>query len=427
MKRTTALCVSIVLAGLLVGTTGRCASNDPQPMSPERWLADLEYLARELPARHVDPWHRIGAEQFQQAVAELRAKMPQLSNAQAAVELGRLVAMIGGGHTEISLTRSNPGFRRYPIMLRQFGKELYVVAASAPHVRALGARVLSIGDTLTRQAYDTVTPLLGHDNDMEFKEAAPRYLVHAEILQSLDIVPDVDRADWVLRGTDGEVFTLELEPVAFGAVGSLDWHFAGDAENLPLYRQRPRDRYWFEYLEDSRTLYFKYNRCFNQDEGPSIKAFAREMYRFVDSHTVERFVIDLRDNPGGNYHRNAPLIAGLAKRPALGERGRLFVILGHRTFSAAITAVADLAEIAEPIFVGERPRGRPNGQGDVKHFRLPASRIEVDHATNRYTLFPDLGDADYLALDIPVEISIEDYLAGRDPVLETILDLDSPN
>ena len=73
--------------------------------------------------------------------------------------------------------------------------------------------------------------------------------------------------------------------------------------------------------------------------------------------------------------------------------------------------------------VGESPGGGLNIYGDVRVVTLPASKIvvlvsEVYHLRAR--------DDDRLALPpaVPVELAWEDYVAGRDPVLEAALTFD---
>lgn len=139
---------------------------------------------------------------------------------------------------------------------------------------------------------------------------------------------------------------------------------------------------------------------------------------------MERFVVDLRYNTGGNYHRNAPLIEGIAKRSRINRPGHLFVLTGRTTFSAATLAAIHLAQQTEAVFVGEPSRGKPNGYSDEKLLRLPNSKIEVNYSPIYRGATPELGDAPYLPVDVAVERTFEDYRDGRDPVLEAALAYD---
>jgi hypothetical protein len=194
------------------------------------------------------------------------------------------------------------------------------------------------------------------------------------------------------------------------------WQVAG-SEPPPYLRESER-WYWYEYFEDSRTLYLRYDRCRNQPGEASIKSFAKGLFAFVDSNPVDRFVFDLGHNTGGNFHRNEPLIEGIRRRPKINQHGKLFIITTRTTFSAATLAAIDLKRETGAILVGEPSRGRPNGYSDEKHLRLPNSNVEVNYSPLYRAAMPELGD---VPVDLPVERSYEDYREGRDPVLAAIL------
>ena len=60
-------------------------------------------------------------------------------------------------------------------------------------------------------------------------------------------------------------------------------------------------------MSDAKTLYVQYNRCANDPAKP-FADFARELFAFADAHPVDRVVVDLRYNGGGNSRVIAPLI-----------------------------------------------------------------------------------------------------------------------
>jgi hypothetical protein len=409
-----------LLTGLVLGGVTGCAVGEPKEMTAELWREDLRYLAEKLPAKHGNAFHQVSRSVFEQAVSRLDEQIPSLDRHELLVELGRIVAMIGDGHTELWLTQQATGFRRYPLALSFFGEDLYVFAATEDHVDAVGSKVLRIGDTPVDEAYRRVVPLIARDNDYEYLRSAPIYLVVPEILHAAGVIDDMETAVWTLGTNDGET-TIDTKPLSHPAGAS--WKTARELAGgeAALYFRQREAHYWYEYLADSRTLYVKYNKCKNQPGQKSIKRFARELFAFADSRPVERFVVDLRHNTGGNFHRNRPLIDGVLERPALNRRGRLFVITSRTTFSAATIAAIDFKRETEALVVGEPSRGRPNGYSDEKHLQLPNSRIEVNYSPLYREAMPELGDAPHLPVDLAVANSFEDYRNGRDRVLEAIL------
>ena len=84
--------------------------------SIRQWREDLAYLARELPRRHENLFHTITRARFDSALAVLERKLPGLARHQVIVELARLVALVGDGHTNVDPTRDPKiGFHTYPV------------------------------------------------------------------------------------------------------------------------------------------------------------------------------------------------------------------------------------------------------------------------------------------------------------------------
>src|SRR5262245_31744195 len=106
----------------------------------KNWREDLDFLAEELPKRHVSLFHTMSQAQFEQAVQALREQIPGLARHQVIVELARIVALIGDGHSRLDLSDGpNVGFRRYPLRLYLYSDGLFVQAAE--DAQAVGARV----------------------------------------------------------------------------------------------------------------------------------------------------------------------------------------------------------------------------------------------------------------------------------------------
>jgi C-terminal processing protease CtpA/Prc len=147
--------------------------------------------------------------------------------------------------------------------------------------------------------------------------------------------------------------------------------------------------------------------------------FIKEVFACADQNPVERFIIDIRNNGGGNSSIFTPMLQELKRREALNHKDRLFVIIGRRTFSSAVLNAIQLRNQTQAVFVGEPSGGRPNHFGEVRMFMLKHSRLPVTYSTNYFTTSQE--DTDSFYPDIPVELSIQDFLNHHDPVIEKIL------
>ena len=140
-----------------------------------------------------------------------------------------------------------------------------------------------------------------------------------------------------------------------------------------MSRQRPGEAFWFVVLPDERTLYVNFRRY------TSLAEDARKMFDFMDANPhVTRLVIDLRQNGGGDFTKvRRSMLPGIKQRTKINTKGRLFVLIGRRTFSAAMANAVDFRKETDAILVGEPIGERPNSYSENDEMTLPNSRLVV--------------------------------------------------
>ena len=189
---------------------------------------------------------------------------------------------------------------------------------------------------------------------------------------------------------------------------------------LRLWLRDPNNPYWFDYLAAERVVYCQFN-LIQHKEDESLDAFWERLFAFIANHDVAALILDLRLNNGGNLMLNPILIHHLIRAGRINELGRLFTIIGRRTFSAAMHLTAQLALHTHTLFVGEPTGSRPNFVGEENQFRLPYSGLIVS-ASNLYQQGSDPWDQRvWIAPDIGAELSANDMRMDNDPALAAIL------
>jgi tetratricopeptide (TPR) repeat protein len=399
----------------------------------EKWREDLRFLAEELPKRHRNLFHAMTREQYETAVKSLNERIPSLTRNQIIVELTRIVAMVEDGHTSVAGLMSDPkiGFRSYPLSLHFFKDGLFVITADREHQAAVGARVIRIGNASAEQAFNAVKGLVFHDHDNEFglKASAPFVLVTPEVLQAVGLVEDMEKAQFVLE-KDGKQMTVKLKPVTRAAteVHSVwdylkpqGWVDARDAASAPtpLWLKNVKDLFWFDYLADSKTVYVQFNGVADKPN-ETVADFSKRLFDFVEKNPVERFILDLRWNGGGNNYLNKPLILGLIKSK-IDERGKLFTIISRYTFSAAQNLVNELEKYTNTIFVGEPTGENVNFYGDAARIELPNSKLVVRASTLWWQNLDPRDRRLWTGPQIAAELTSKDYFTNNDPALKAIL------
>ena len=131
-------------------------------------------------------------------------------------------------------------------------------------------------------------------------------------------------------------------------------------------------------------------------------------------------VLDVRLNGGGNNYKNKPIITGLIGCDKINASDKLFVILGRRTFSACQNLVNELSNYTNATFVGEPTSENINFFGDNRTMTLPKSKIPIRLSFAWWQDKPQWENGPWLAPDLAIDMSFEDYRTNRDPVLDAI-------
>jgi len=383
-----------------------------------RWAQTVEYLGSQLPDLHVNPYFKISETEFQQSVIELAENVPNLNDEQIVVEMMRIVASVGDGHTRIYSRKEMAFFARLPLEMRWLSDGLIVIAASPEYEEAVGAKVIRIGAHPVENVFDEVEQLIPADNEMQILNDTAIYMGMPAILYGLDLVPQKERVTFGFEAQDGSQFELELRPSS-GDPGPFISVYEKAGVQIPLYEQDRESFYWVRELPEANAVYVQYNVCGEQKRDP-FKPFVDEVFGLVDRDQGTRLVLDLRFNGGGNETVLTPFIQAIEARPGFNQPGKMFVIIGRGTYSSALQNAITLKQEYNATLVGEPTGGKPNHYGEVRNFALPNVDLRVQYST-RYWLNYPVGDPLTLEPDVLAVPTVADLLAGRDPALETAL------
>jgi hypothetical protein len=334
------------------------------------WNADLDHLRAELPKMHANAFHTISRAELEREIDSLKERSTAMQPHEIVVDLARIVARIGDGHTRLTFpaegffqghSKTDPpkdpalNFHVLPVRFALFEDGLTIVRAADP--RLAGARVTRIGTMTADEAIAAILPVVHGDNDMQRKEIVATYLAMTDVLQARGVTPS--RQEVPVTLATGE--TVILKP--------------GTLASPPA-----RPPFSFKHLPESKAVYFDFVEVANAPD-ETLAAFAGRLFRFVDEQPVDKLIIDLRDNWGGNNSLNRSILHGIIRSKKLRTPGSLFVLIGRRTFSAAMMLLIDLEKHTSAIFIGEPSGGSPNSYGDSRKLILPHSGLTVRIST----------------------------------------------
>lgn len=453
--------VSWVLVSCLAAMAAAATPEDDETRD-RRWREDLDQLAAELPELHINPFHAVEEVDWRLEVENLKAEVPLLTEQDLLFRLQKLTAMIGDGHTQVLWQRGNVPLSMYPLRLQWFADGLYVTGAPPDRAELVRCRLEGIEGQPIGAIATRLADYLSVDNGVQARRQVAQMILYTQLLQHLGVVappPPVEAgqpkppqtAEFDLRAPNNQPLIAELAPLP--SLEGIVWATGLDEEAKPLYLKYTNTPYWAQYLApaepapaqpapaeagdptrdqhgdgaegddeaqepaEPRILFFQYNKCEQREDLPFTE-FRRQLWALCDRVEIDRFIIDLRHNGGGDSNILEPFIQELAAREDLNQRGKLFVITGPRTFSSAVLNAISLRKQTRAILIGEPTGGRPNHYGEVKSFTLRHSRLQVTYSTKYFQQVE--GDPSTILPDAGVPVPAADYFAGRDTVLEAI-------
>jgi hypothetical protein len=405
---------------------------------------DIEQFSRLLamdrsfsPAARAEANHQISA---------LKSAHAPLNKEGFHVALLRITALADNGHTDLYYGKGVP-LNYAPLRVVLFADGLYVLRAKSTYANLLGARVESIEGKPTRDVIAALEQLHGGTEGWRRTHAAI-YVQSPEILYGAAIGSRPDETQWTFRLPNGDEVTRALpseisgenEPQAMtrwlspqkmkGEPSTWRTLISNDAE-LPLSLRDFNTAFRRAWIDHGCTLFIQLKAIADADKqhiGDFLNATTDEMR----AHPPCNIILDVRFNTGGDYTKVARFASHLPD--VVPPSGRIYLLTGPQTFSAAITTIAFVKQAAgsRAIILGEPVGDRLAFYGEGNAGCLPHEELCLHYSTGMHDYAHHCDDWDRcfwpdwifavqvksLAPDETIEMNFVDYTARRDPVFE---------
>ena len=402
------------------------------------WNHDIEYLKTELPKQHINLFFETSQATYLNRLSAIQADLGNLSDIQVMVKIQQVLAMMGDTHTNLYWPRNIEQNKTMGINFYWFKDGIYIVQAREQDSLILGKKITKIGGVDIKVAIDSIKTLFVNENTGLVKNEVPKYLSSYKILQCFGII-DQENDEYVdLDLVDSKDQSLQYRLI-IGTKGKQLW-----ANKDALYLLFGTND-WFndEYDPETHIYYLQYNKCSSKELAmrrgikkeklvllPSFNEFKQKVFKTIDEKPVNKLVFDMRYNGGGTSDQGTNFINELSKIKKINNRGKLYVLVGRKTFSSAIINTLDFKEMTDAVIVGEETAGKASHFGEVKRLLLPGSGITIGYSTkyfyfnkkNECTTFRSNNGLDVsldkrktVEPDDVVELSFNDYLNNVDP------------
>ncbi len=426
--------LSILIVMLfLISLTG-CKSDSKQVSSvnvknitTKQWQEDIDYLGTNLPKDHKNIYHSITKEDFDKEILDLKNDAPKLKGYEIKCRLAEIAASVGDAHTSLNLNSDNSS--TYPIAVQHFNEDLRVVITDKAHKDILGKKLISINGISIDKVMKKTDSLISHENNQWLEVMDAQYVMMPDILKLLGVTTK-DKVEFSFQDDNKKIDKIEFYPGKLTAENIVKVQDEMPIKPLKL-QYDPKDKtanlYWYKYIPKDKTLYFQYNKCIDRavakmygykdyEDYPDFDEFSKGLLKEIDKKNIDKFVIDLRNNGGGDSSLMTTLVDKLANINKL--KGKFYVIIGRETFSSGVFAAVDFMDYVKAKFYGEPTGGNVNGYGDIKYLVLPNSKLKISYSTKYFNL--DNKFKKNFIPDVTINETFNDYKNGIDDVYEAI-------
>ena len=401
-----------------------------QAQSYEEWCNDADFLVQKYESIYPDFGNSTDSAGFYALLEDVKASFDPKNRDDNIIKLFKLHASLHDAHSIPMVFHPCFDLHSFPLRIHKFREGWFVTDVLDGYNDLVGMQVVAVQGVPIDDIFEHSDEIIASENLYGKLDRFEMFGIIAEWLKAEKIIPDIKSADFEFAGTDGNKVFRTIQSVPFMDVFSLiNMSVIPNTGNFALFNPR-EDFYWYDWDSKTGTLYFQFNAVNNQEGKPTIEDFTADLRKILKRKPVKKFIIDLRNNAGGDDSNLPPLLEVIRNSKKINQYGKLFVITGPHTFSSGLLFAWQLRMQTEALFVGEPAAQGPVFNANAEYVFLPNSKIGFTiskTSTARNQPHWVFTPPKVLEVDIPVDYSVSDFLQDNDPALSEIASFNSSN
>lgn len=385
------------------------------------WKEDIEFIAKELPKKHVSLFENITEEDFNLEIKNLIDSIENFSEDDIQWKITSLLSKIKDSHSGLKINTK----QYFPYRINWFSDGYYITEINQENSSYLGSKIISINSIPIKIIEEKIAKVIYCDNIASIRKNVSSFLKNASLLLFLKI---------------NSANTLKIETTNNKIISTFEIAFddknnklvALNSTKTPFYQSKGSQWFWYDYQEKENTLYIRYKNCNSREhltkhkdffkvtdeileKTPYFKPFSDSIISILNNKKINKIVFDFRGNTGGSSVQGTELIKEVKNTLAIKNNAKVFTLIDRYVFSSAIINSLDTALYLNTTFVGESTSGSPNHFGELKNFELPKSKLSLSYST-KYFKSSISKYTNTIEPDIKIELTIEDYKNGNDKI-----------
>lgn len=411
------------LLAILIGLSSYC-----QEIETEDWITDINFLKYELQKKHINLFSKLTKSEFEKDIDKIISHLDSDTDLETAMKLNQLLAKIGDSHTTVNISKFIKTNKIIPIGFSWFDNDIHVLSTSKNNYEILDKKLIAINNFEINLIIDSLKTIFPNDNKATIKNNVPKILNKRKILEYFGFAKPTDTIyNVTVENNSGVESTVKVYLEKYERKNKIVTKIDG---LRPFYIEGKGKIFKEKYYKEDKIYYIQYNKCISKEslikEGrileaekyPSFNEFQEKLLKTINSKDIDKLIFDMRFNSGGNSSIITNFIKEIVKNKSINVKGKLFVVIGKKTYSSAILNTLDFINHTNALIIGEETAGKPNHFGNVKSFYLPYSNMKVNFSTKYFNRYKK--NINTLKPDIEVVRTFSDYKNGIDPILEFV-------
>jgi len=389
-----------------------------QESRTDKWQNDLAFYQKELQKRHIDVYHKIDKQSFENELNLIYSTVENRTDWEIVVELMRLTRKIGDGHTSVSLANWETHY--FPIEVKKISDQWRVVKVSEEYASVLGATLTKIDGKPIQEIEQELSAVAQFvENEHSEVVRIGENLPLSELLYAMRITKRTDEAQFQFVTDAGKKLNLVLKPLSQSELKSQNYKELKigvpgiEKPDIPDF-----DFLWFTQVEGTAITYIRFDSYPSFEE---MMPFAEKLVGFIMQSQSRQVIIDLRNNGGGDLYIGLIMANALNMVDGIDWKNGVYILSGCITFSAGASNVALFRELLNAKIVGMPTGSNPTGYQDMDAFDLPYSTLRITYSKRLFRIQETATEG--VQPDFFIDYSWDSYANGVDNVLSELLSI----
>jgi len=342
---------------------------------------------------------------FIDRINELILSIPSLSDSEVKFGLSEVTVLLDDTHTRLHLRP----VKVFPVQTLFHYNGVFFAGVPKEIEHALYGELRAINGIDIDEIIERLGEVFPHENQYGLRQTiGTHFLMSKEFLGYINVVDDRGMAYFTIRSVNGEIFGIELQAIYQEDFENIDdAQFVRHEFSILMHMHHDKD-FWYEYFYGGNIMYVRINRL-----RPGVgNDFEEKLRNWTQNERIDKFIIDLRGNPGGREWLLSPDLLESERIRAV------YIIIDGGSESASVLTASNLRRSGANVQIVGEPAGQPDNffAGPVGTLSNSGLGYVISMGMTAQSNSTDIT----LRPDILIPLTINDIISNRDPVLDYI-------